>query len=278
MIANRPPGNPASFPANQIVDAGFLELVRYGIRGADDSLVVDSLEVVDRVLKVDTPFGPCWRRYNHDGYGQREDGDPYEGWGRGRAWPLLTGERGHFELAAGRDPTLYIRSMERLASSTGLLPEQVWDEPDSPEIFMRLGGPTGSAMPLMWAHAEYVKLLRSKADGAVFDLLPEVASRYLGHPRRNRSIEVWAHSRHVSRIMRGQILRVQARDAFQLRWTSDEWQTVNESPSRSILGIWFADVTAPLDQEGPLRFTFRFATDEHTDGREHTVAVKCGIA
>jgi len=272
MIANRPPGNPASFPANQIVDAGFLELVRYGIRGADDSLVVDSLEVVDRVLKVDTPFGPCWRRYNHDGYGQRADGGPYEGWGRGRAWPLLTGERGHFELAAGRDPTPYIRTMERLASSTGLLPEQVWDEADSPEIFMRLGGPTGSAMPLMWAHAEYVKLLRSKSDGAVFDLLPEVAARYLGARPAKRSIEVWAPCRHVSRIERGQVLRVQAPNAFQLHWTSDEWQTVNEAPSRSILGIWFADVTAPLDQKGPLRF--RFATDEHADGREYTVAMR----
>ena len=82
---------------------GFLELVRYGIRRADDPLIVDSLKVVDHSLKIETPFGDCWRRYNHDGYGQKKDGDAYNGSGQGRAWPILTGERGHYELAAGHD-------------------------------------------------------------------------------------------------------------------------------------------------------------------------------
>ena len=83
---------------------GFLELVRYGIRKPGDPLIEDSLRGHrSQVCKVETPCGPCWRRYNHDGYGQRDDGGPYLGWGRGRAWPLLTGERGHYELAAGRD-------------------------------------------------------------------------------------------------------------------------------------------------------------------------------
>ena len=67
--------------------------MRYGVRRADDPLIVDSLKVIDHVLKVETPQGPCWRRYNHDGYGQRHDGGPFQGWGQGRAWPLLTGER-----------------------------------------------------------------------------------------------------------------------------------------------------------------------------------------
>jgi len=76
LIRNRPPGARASFPAKDIVDAGFLELVRYGIRRPGDSLVEDSLRVVDAILKVDTPCGPCWRRYNNDGYGERDDGRP----------------------------------------------------------------------------------------------------------------------------------------------------------------------------------------------------------
>jgi GH15 family glucan-1,4-alpha-glucosidase len=88
------------------VDAGFLQLVRYGILPADDPLVVESLKVVDATLKTETPAGPCWRRYNHDGYGQRGDGSPYIGWGTGRSWPLLTGERAHYELAAGRAPPI----------------------------------------------------------------------------------------------------------------------------------------------------------------------------
>src|SRR5579863_8110451 len=103
VIANRPPGSQRVFPAKEVVDAGFLELVRYGIRKPDDPVILDSLRVVDAVLKVDTPFGPCWRRYNNDGYGQREDGGPFTSGGQGRAWPLLTGERGHYELAAGHD-------------------------------------------------------------------------------------------------------------------------------------------------------------------------------
>jgi len=54
-LANRPPGPPSELPARQIIDAGFLELVRYGVGGPHDPLVVDSLKVVDRVLKVETP-------------------------------------------------------------------------------------------------------------------------------------------------------------------------------------------------------------------------------
>jgi len=129
-ITNHPPDVQNKFPARDTIDAGFLELVRYGIRKPDDSLIVDSLRVVDAVLKVETPFGPCWRRYNNDGYGQKEDGGPFAGWGKGRGWPLLAGERGHFELAAGRDAKPFIRAMEGFSSATGLLPEQVWGEPD----------------------------------------------------------------------------------------------------------------------------------------------------
>src|SRR3970282_961512 len=190
-IYNRPPEARTEFLAKEIVDAGFLELVRYGIRRPTDSLIVDSLRVVDAILKVETPFGPCWHRYNHDGYGQREDGGPFEGWGKGRAWPLLTGERGHYELAAKQNAKSYIRAMEGFASSTGLLPEQVWDEPGGPDAHMYLGRPTGSAMPLMWAHAEYIKLLRSVYDGRVFDLIPAVADRYLGPKSACRLMEIW---------------------------------------------------------------------------------------
>src|SRR5713101_4374514 len=129
-IRNRPPDSPYEFPAAEIVDAGFLELVRYGIRRPGDPLIEDSLAVVDAVLKTDFPGGPCWRRYNYDGYGQRDDGGPFLGSGRGRPWPLLTGERGHYELAAGRGAERYIRAMESFATPTQLLPEQIWDRPD----------------------------------------------------------------------------------------------------------------------------------------------------
>src|SRR5207253_8812022 len=101
--------------AKEIVDTGIIERVRYGIRSADDPIIQDSLRVVAAVIKVYTPFGPSWRRYIHDGYGQRTDGGSYAGWGTGRPWPLLTGERGHYEIAAGRDAGPYLRALEPFA-------------------------------------------------------------------------------------------------------------------------------------------------------------------
>jgi len=196
LIHNRPPGERAEFPAKEIVDAGFLELVRYGIRSPGDPLIEASLNVVDAVLKVVTPFGPCWYRFNHDGYGPGADGSPYLGWGKGRLWPLLTGERGHYELAAGRDVKPFIRAMEEFASRGGMIPEQIWDEPDRPASKMHFGQFAGSAMPLMWAHAEYIKLLRSAADGQVFDRIGIVAERYLGK-RGRADLEIWKPMRRV---------------------------------------------------------------------------------
>src|SRR6185503_12311424 len=156
-------------PARNVVSTDFLELVRLGVRAADDPIVLESVSVVDAVLKRKLPQGPCWRRYNHDGYGQKADGSAYDGTGIGRCWPLLTGERGHYELAAGRDPLPFILAMEKFANEGGMLPEQVWDEADLPEARMQRGAPIGAAMPLCWAHAEYVTLVRSRKEGVGFD-------------------------------------------------------------------------------------------------------------
>ncbi len=142
-------------------------------------MIEDSLQVVDAALKVTTPFGPRWRRSNHDGYGQREESGPDQGWGKGRAWPWLTGERGHDEVAAGREAGIFMRAREAFGHALGLLPEPVWDEPDGAVASLPFGRPTGSAMPLMWAHAESIKLLRSVSDGQVFDLIPALTDRDL---------------------------------------------------------------------------------------------------
>ncbi len=273
-IANLPPGAQSVFPAKEIVDAGFLELVRHGVRRPDDPIIVDSLKVVDAVLKVETPSGPCWRRYNHDGYGQREDGGAFVGWGQGRAWPLLTGERGHYELAAGHDTKPFLRAMESFASATGLLPEQAWDAPDQPHVYMYCGRPTGSAMPLMWAHAEYIKLLRSVRDGKVSDLIPEVASRYLGARADRQLFEVWKFTRQVRSVKRGYVLRIQAPASFRLHWSADEWQTVKDTPSSATtLGVEFADIPIAASQRAPIRFTFFWTTSNSWEGRDFLVSV-----
>jgi glucoamylase len=274
-IANLAPGTQNSFLAKEIVDAGFLELVRYGIRKPDNPIILDSLKVIDAVLKVDTPIGPVWRRYNHDGYGQREDGGPYVGWGQGRAWPLLTGERAHLELAAGRDVKPFIRAIECFASATGLLPEQVWDQKDLPNAHMFLGRPTGSAMPLMWAHAEYVKLLRSVSDGRVFDLIPEVAKRYLGDRKACQLFEIWKPNRRVRFVKKGYTLRVQVSASFHLHWTGDEWGTVKDTPSSATtLGIDFVNIPITAKQKAPIRFTFFWPERNSWEGRDYMVEIK----
>src|SRR5579875_2803328 len=235
-INNREPGERFEFQAREIIDAGFLELVRYGVRRADDPLVVDSLKVVDHVLKVETPKGPCWYRYNHDGYGQREDGGPFLGYGQGRAWPLLTGERAHYELAAGHDVLVYVQAMEAFASMGGMLPEQIWD---SPEIEVRghklkPGDPAGSAMPLVWAHAEYLKLLRSLYDKQVFDRIDAVAQRYCSERPAVAKVDVFLLNRAIREMRAGRDLRIFADRPFRVLWTIDGWQSHQEMDCRQL--------------------------------------------
>ncbi len=179
-IANSPQGE-EWFPASEIVSADALALVRFGLRAADDSRMIDTVRVIDAVLKVETPSGPCWHRYNHDGYGEHEDGSPFDGTGVGRVWPLLTGERAHFELAAGRaeEARRLLDAMTAMTSATGLLPEQVWDAKAIPALGLYAGCPSGSARPLVWTHSERIKLWRSLRDGKVYDMPPQTASRYL---------------------------------------------------------------------------------------------------
>ncbi len=250
-LNNRPPGLRREFEAREIVDSGFLELVRYGVRRSDDPLMADSLAVVDAVLKRELPQGPGWRRYNMDGYGQREDGGPFLGWGQGRVWPLLTGERAHYELAAGKEIAPLIKAYEAFASCGQMMPEQVWDQADLPQASMRLGQPTGSAMPLVWAHAEYLKLLRSALDGKVFDRIDPVYERYCepdGLVRRRRNIEIYSLRRPIQRIGADDTLRILDGRRFDLLWSADGWQTTQTEVSRSLGSAGYSAEIAPAQR------------------------------
>ncbi|WP_430270516.1 glucan 1,4-alpha-glucosidase [Pseudoalteromonas ruthenica] len=196
----------AGMDKKQILDGGFLELVRYGLRGADSESVTASLpeyddqSLVDN-LRVKYTFTdeqgrayPGWRRYGNDGYGEDEKrGSNYAEGGnntdgqRGRVWPFFTGERGHYEIAAAntvrggltaqdyqRIQHTYVFGMEAFANKGMMLPEQVWDGVGVNPFGYELGEGTNSATPLAWTHAEYVKLLRSLSDKAVWDHYPIV--------------------------------------------------------------------------------------------------------
>lgn len=273
-IANRKPGDENRFPAREIVDGGFLELVRYGIYPPDNQVIKDSLKVIDSVLKVETPMGPCWRRYNYDGYGQRDDGAPFVGWGVGRAWPLLTGERGHYEIAAGRKGETFERALVKFSGDAKLLPEQVWDKPDLPQKHLYFGGCTGSARPLAWAHAEYIKLLRSMRDGKPFDLIEPVLERYQGKKYSVRNLEIWKFNRMPQRVNSGTDLRIQAVPRFRLHWSPDEWSTIYDTDSTEIsLGLNYADINLSKMKGRSMVFTFYWMSSMKWEGKDFRINI-----
>jgi len=269
-IKNRPPGD-SQEPAEEIVSPDALALVRFGLRSAHDPRIVNTVKVIDGLLRVETSRGPCFRRYNGDGYGEHADGRAFDGTGVGRLWPLLTAERAHYELAAGRkDEALrLLRVVEAFANEGGLLPEQVWDEADLPERELWEARPTGSAMPLVWAHAEYLKLARSIAEGAVFDL-PAPPASSAGEARR-----VWRSNHKLRSIPAGCVLRVECRQPALVHWSSDGWAHVHDEPTRdSSLGVHFADLpTTDLLAGDSLVFTRRWTQTERWEGADHLVRV-----
>jgi glucoamylase len=278
VLSNRAPGERTCFEAREIIDAGFLELVRYGIRRPDDPLIVDSLKVVDHVLKYETPYGPCWRRYNHDGYGQRKDGGPYMGWGQGRAWPLLSGERGHYELAAGRDVKPFIKSLENFSSTGGMLPEQVWDHDDVPELELFRGKSSGAAQPLVWAHSEYLKLLRSAVDGQIFDCLSCVKQRYGVAPGTRTfksNLEIFQTSRPVTALAAGMTLRAVDTARFRMVYSLDGWKTNAAMESKPVgYAGFYADIPTAAGWSGTIAFTFYWPGQDKWLGRNFEVSVE----
>ena len=168
-----------SYDQREIVDAGFLELVRLGIKSADDHLIGKSLAVVDKLIKVETPLGPGWYRYNHDAYGDRLDGEPYDGrTGVGRLWTLLTGERGEFELASGNtsEARRLLDTMTHFANDGLMIPEQVWDRSGPPPV--KFGTGSGSATPLAWSMAQFIRLAVNLQKNRNLDTPSVVAVRY----------------------------------------------------------------------------------------------------
>jgi glucoamylase len=199
------------FDERDIVDAGFLELVRLGIKPADDKIIQNSLKVIDQVIRVKTPNGDGFYRYNHDGYGEMDDGRRWN-WdgkytGKGRLWALLSGERGQYELARGydylNDPLAdgdipdfgkyllkkaenRLETMQKFANDGLMIPEQIWDSPNVPKNFdkqfvpeLKFGEGTGSATPLAWSMAQFIRLAVNLKEGRNLDTPKVVYERYV---------------------------------------------------------------------------------------------------
>lgn len=269
-VANR---GGQTIPASALVGLDFLYLARLGLRGIDDPRVKDTLTVVDALLRVDTPNGPAYHRYDQDGYGEHADGSPFDGNGIGRAWPLLTGERGHGALLQGEDPRPYLQAMARMSGPGGLIPEQVWDTAPIPECFLFPGKPTGSAMPLVWAHAEFLKLLLARAGGVPVERLEAVDSRYHGE-QPQAATWFWRTDAPIARLPVGRALVVESDAPFVLHFGFDGWQHVAERTSAPLgLGMHGARLEPhELAAHATLDFTRRSPDDtwEHAD---HSVSL-----
>jgi glucoamylase len=274
-IKNRP-FEDASRSANLIISPDALALVRFGLRAANDPRIMGTVRIIDALLKKDLPQGPVWYRYNGDGYGEHADGSPFDGIGIGRPWPLLTGERAHYELAAGKTEAAraLLQTFESSAGTGGMLPEQVWDDADIPERELFLGKPTGSAMPLVWAHSEHIKLLRSLADGAVFDMPPQPVQRYQVEGVTS-PLRTWRFNHKLRDLLCGKNLRIELRAPAIVHWSTDDWQTTTDTRTvENIFGMHVADLPVAAEGSGArVIFTFHWYPENRWEGQDFAVAL-----
>jgi len=260
--------------ASALVSLDFSYLVRLGLRDARDPRVTDTVKVVDAVLRVQTPSGALYHRYNDDGYGEHADGRPFDGSGIGRAWPLLVGERGHLALQAGEESISYLQTMRNCASPGGLLPEQVWDTAPIPSRELTPGRPSGSAMPLVWAHAEFLKLLIARESGRPAELLQAVEQRYRGPAPHRAKTWHWRDEVPIEQLERGRHLRIEDREAFTLHMGFDGWQHIQErAAAAEAFGMWSVVLDASeLAGYAQLDFTRRYGTS--WENIDHIVSLK----
>jgi glucoamylase len=264
-------------PAVEIVSPDALALVRFGLRAPDDPRMVNTIKVVDELLRVKLPQGPGWYRYNGDGYGEHEDGSPYDGTGIGRPWPLLAGERAHYELAAGRAASAeaLLGVMENSTGSSRLIPEQVWDTTDIPERELFSGKGSGSACPLVWAHSEYIKLRRSLLDGKVFDQPPQTVERYLIRKISAQYFN-WRFNNKPRTLPCGKKLRLLLMEPALVHWSFDGWQSTQDSSSKesgwNLQHVDLPTETLPVGRE--IIFTFFWRNSGRWEGRDYHVTVE----
>jgi glucoamylase len=243
QVRNHEAGSGA-IAADQLISTDAIALVRFGLRAPDDPRVLNTIAVIDRLLKVELPQGPGWRRYNLDGYGEKEEAESL------------------------------LASIEAQTSPGGLIPEQVWDDAPIPERQLAPGKPTGSAMPLVWAHAEYVKLLRSLADGRVFDMPPHTARRYFAK-KRSAGCRPWREDCPTASVRAGQTLRLDLPGESIVRYTRDDWKTQADiATSDTGLGLHVAELpTSGMAPGRKLVFTWRRKADEVWRGQNFETRV-----
>jgi len=263
-------GTGGDVPVGDMVSVDALALVRFGLRRPDDPCILNTLRVIDGELKRELPQGPGWRRFTKDAYGEDERGQAFgvTDHGQGRCWPLLTGERAHYELAAGNVQVAreLFKAMEDF-SYKGFFPEQVWDADDIPEMGLFKGQYTGSAMPLTWTQAEYIKLAVSLKQGSIFDMPTHTQHRYIKHEHRS-SLAVWRFDRPF--VVPGyapDLLRLELFAPARVRWSTDGWKTVAEDAVVDVVdGLYYIDLL--VAGATGIVFTFFWTESRRWEGRD----------
>lgn len=258
----------------ELVSVDALALVRFGLRDAKDPKILNTLKVIDTLLKVETPKGLCWRRYNHDGYGEHENGDSYDGTGIGRAWPLLTGERAHYEVAAGnfKNAEKLMTAMNNF-SNNGLLPEQIWDAAAIPEKRLYPGEHTGSVMPLTWAHAEYIKLCASLSSKKVFDMPSFTQARY-ANKTVIPQVAIWSFKNPISEISPNTELWIQTNFKSIIIWTDDNWESKQTSECEETkFGLYITAIKSIDRNSKKIVFTIYWVDDNKWENKNFEVKI-----
>lgn len=258
-------------PVGETVSVDALALVRFGLRRPDDPRILNTIRVIDGELRRELPQGPGWRRFRKDAYGEDDRGQPFgvTSRGQGRCWPLLTGERAHYELAAGNveGARELFKTMEDF-SYKGFFPEQVWDTDDVPAMGLFKGQYTGSAMPLTWTQAEYIKLAVSLKRGSIFDMPTHTQHRYIQH-KHGSSLVVWRFDRRGP-VLPGyapDVVRVELLAPARVRWSTDEWKTVTDQTTVDIGGgLYSADLC--VKGSAGVVFTFYWSESAQWEGRD----------
>jgi glucoamylase len=261
--------------AAELVALDYMYLARLGLRSRKDARMSNTLRVVEGELRRETPSGPSFYRYNGDAYGEHADGAPYSGTGGiGRLWPLLTGERGHLAVQLGEDPGPYLDAMCKMTGAFGLIPEQIWDADPIPERGLYPGKPTGSAMPLLWAHAEFVKLATVSATKIPLEMLDLVRKRY-DFKRPEPDTWHWRTAAPFCEAPEGCNVLIESTEPFRLHFGFDGWKHCEDCDSELLgLGMHGVRLTHDEHQGREVNFTMFYPEQHRWEQLDYSISFR----
>jgi glucoamylase len=124
----------------------------------------------------------------------------------------------------------------------------------------------------VWAHAEYLKLVRSLGEGEVFDMPPQARRRYV-EEKTGSSIAPWRFNHKVRTVPSGNVLRIEVLAPATVHWSADGWRTVHDTPTRDTgLGIHYVDLRPPAGCT--VAFTFLWTEAERWEGVDFEVRIE----